>query len=135
MPTNDDRLLQAIRAGRARVLLVADLADLDATLAARVLQEARLHWLEQPRQGAAGYPAQHDYTRKEAADQLRISVSHLDNLISRGALRSYKVGRMRRIRAADLEQFREEARRSWLDLRVTDPRRRAIHGPGREPGR
>lgn len=45
------------------------------------------------------------YTVDEAAEQLRVGRSTVQKLLNAGELPSVKIGRCRRIRAADLQQY------------------------------
>lgn len=44
-------------------------------------------------------------SRAQAAQALNIGLSHLDALIKRGDIPSYKLGRLRRIRLVDIQSF------------------------------
>lgn len=46
-------------------------------------------------------------TVEEAAKELRISRTHMYELVQQGKVRSFKVGRCRRIQRCDLEQYIE----------------------------
>lgn len=60
------------------------------------------------RNGSAEPPLKLLLTVKEAADALCLDRSTVYELIMRGTLRSLKIGRSRRIRVKDLEQWVDE---------------------------
>jgi excisionase family DNA binding protein len=55
-------------------------------------------------------------TVQEAARRLAIGRSHLYQLLQRGALPSIRIGRARRIRVSDLEEFVDRLRAEQLDV-------------------
>jgi excisionase family DNA binding protein len=50
-------------------------------------------------------PLEETLTRQEAAKALRIGVTKLDLLVASGALRSKKIGTLRRFRRADIDEY------------------------------
>jgi len=73
--------------------------------------------------GVAVLAADRDLTSQEAADVLGVSRQYMVRLIDRGDIPSSKVGAHRRVKAADLAEYRarrDRGRRSALDALAAD---------------